>query len=427
MAAPVGASSAGFTPPTSADAAPQAASAAATPGFIARFGVASFANWLALLTPVVVTLALRVQAVDPAHKERSLGLVLGVGAFLATVANPLVGRLSDRTMSRYGRRRPWLVVGALGGVVGLGIIAVVPSVPAILIGWSICQLAFNAVLAALTAVIPDQVPVASRGRVSGIFGLSQNAAVMAGAFVAQAFAGHSVPQFLVPAVIAVLAIGVLVFGLPDRRLSRRPQPFSVREFIGSFWVNPVRHPNFAWAWFTRFLAMFGTAIPQAYLVYFLPTRLGTSTGQVAGQAAELITIASVCTLAMAGIGGWVSDRTGRRKAFVIGAAVLISAGLFLLAIAPTFAAIAVAEVVFGLGNGMFLAVDLALVTQVLPSAETVGKDLGVINIANALPQSLAPAVAPAVLLAGGYSLLFAVAAVSLVLAAVLVTRIKGVR
>jgi MFS family permease len=178
---------------------------------------------------------------------------------------------------------------------------------------------------------------------------------------------------------------------------------------------------------TRFLALFGTAIPQTYLVYFLPARLGTSPEHVAGQAAALITISSVCTLAMAGLGGWISDRTGRRKPFVIGAAVLIGIGLFLLATAPTFAALAVAEIVFGLGNGLFLAVDLALITQVLPDPETVGKDLGVINIANALPQSLAPAIAPAVLLAGGYTLLFAVAAMSLMLAAVLVTRIKGVR
>jgi MFS family permease len=401
---------------------------AGTPrGLLARFGLASYATWLALLTPVVVTLALRVQQVDPVNKERSLGLILGVGAFLATVANPLIGRLSDRTMSRFGRRRPWMLGGAVGGFAGLAIIATVPSIPAIMVGWAIAQVAFNALLAALTATIPDQFRVAHRGRVSGLFGLSLQAAVMTGAFVAQAFVGRPVFQFLVPATIAILAIGLFAVGLPDRRLTRRPAPFSVREFLGSFWVNPKAHPNFGWAWMTRFLALFGTAIPQTYLVYFLPARLGTSPDHVAGQAAALITISSVCTLAMAGLGGWISDRTGRRKPFVIGAAVLIGIGLFLLATAPTFAALAVAEVVFGLGNGLFLAVDLALITQVLPDPDTVGKDLGVINIANALPQSLAPALAPAVLLMGGYTLLFTVAAVSLVIAAVLVTRIKGVR
>jgi MFS family permease len=394
---------------------------------MARFALASYGTWLALLTPVVVTLALRVQQVDPVNKERSLGLILGVGAFLATVANPLIGRLSDRTMSRFGRRRPWMIGGALGGFVGLTIIATVPTVPAIMVGWALAQLAFNALLAALTATIPDQFPVERRGRVSGLFGLTLQGAIMTGAFVAQAFVGRPVLQFLVPAVLAILAIGLFSVGLPDRRLTHRPTPFSVREFLGSFWVNPKAHPNFAWAWMTRFLALFGTAIPQAYLVFFLPARLGTSPDRVAGQVAALITISSVCTLAMAGLGGWISDRTGRRKPFVVGAAVLIGIGLFLLATAPTFAALAVAEIVFGLGNGLFLAVDLALITQVLPDPETVGKDLGVINIANALPQSLAPAIAPVVLLMGGYTLLFAVAAVSLLMAAVLVTRIRGVR
>ncbi|MGC9665001.1 MFS transporter [Planosporangium sp. 12N6] len=395
-------------------------------GLTLRFGTASFATWLALLTPVVVTLALRVQQIDPANKERSLGLILGVGAFLATVANPLIGRLSDRTMSRFGRRRPWMVGGAVGGFVGLAIIATVPSIPAIMVGWAISQLAFNALLAALTATIPDQFQVAHRGRVSGLFGLTIQGSLMLGAFVAAAFVGRPVLQFLVPATIAILAVGLFCFRLPDRRLTRRPAPFSVREFLGSFWVNPKAHPNFGWAWMTRFLALFGTAIPQAYLVYFLPDRLGTSPENVAGQAATLIMISSVCTVAMAAPGGWLSDRMGRRKPFVVAAAVLIGIGLFLIAVAPTFAALAVAEVVFGLGNGLFLAVDLALVTQVLPDPETVGKDLGVINIANALPQSLAPAIAPMVLLAGGYTLLFAIAAMSLVLAAILVTRIKGV-
>jgi MFS family permease len=401
---------------------------AGTPrGLTGRFAVASFATWLALLTPVVVTLALRVQQVDPLHKERSLGLILGVGAFLATVANPLVGRLSDRTTSRFGRRRPWMLGGAIGGFAGLAIIATVPSIPAIMVGWAICQVAFNALLAALTAVIPDQFPVAHRGRASGLFGLSIQGSLMLGAFVAQAFVGRPVLQFLVPAAIAVLAIGLFCVGLPDRRLTRRPGPFSAREFLGSFWVNPKAHPDFGWAWMTRFLALFGTAIPQAYLVYFLPARLGTSPDHVAAQAATLIMISSVCTVAMAAPGGWFSDRMGRRKPFVIGAAVLIGIGLFLIATAPTFAALAIAEVVFGLGNGLFLAVDLALITQVLPDPETVGKDLGVINIANALPQSLAPAIAPVVLLMGGYTLLFCVAAASLALAAVLVTRIQGTR
>jgi MFS family permease len=396
-------------------------------GLASRFGLASFATWLALLTPVVVTLALRVQQVDPVNKERSLSLILGVGAFLATVANPLIGRLSDRTMSRFGRRRPWMIGGALGGFAGLAIIATVPSIPAIMVGWAIAQVGFNALLAALTATIPDQFQVAHRGRVSGLFGLTIQGSLMLGAFVAQAFVGRPVFQFLVPATIAILAIGLFCVGLPDRRPTRRPAPFSVREFFDSFWVNPKAHPNFGWAWIVRFLALFGTAIPQAYLVYFLPNRLGTSPDHVAGQAAMLIMIASVCTVAMAGPGGWLSDRMGRRKPFVIGAAVLIGIGLFLLATAPTFAALAVAEIVFGLGNGLFLAVDLALITQVLPDPETVGKDLGVINIANALPQSLAPALAPAILLMGGYTLLFTVAAVSLILAAILVTRIRGVR
>ncbi|MER6988575.1 MFS transporter [Saccharopolyspora hirsuta] len=78
-------------------------------GFVLRLGLANLGLYSALLTPVVVTMALRVAEVAPQHKESTLGLVLGVGAVLAMIANPLFGRLSDRTRSRFGRRRPWLV------------------------------------------------------------------------------------------------------------------------------------------------------------------------------------------------------------------------------------------------------------------------------------------------------------------------------
>ena len=141
------------------------AEAGAPRGFIVHATAAYLGLYTALLASALVTVPLRVGEVDPHGKESSLGLVAGVGALVAVVANPLFGRLSDRTTSRLGRRRPWLVGGVLGGTTGLTIIAVIPSIPAIVLGWSLAQLAFNATLAALAATIPDQVPVRQRGRV----------------------------------------------------------------------------------------------------------------------------------------------------------------------------------------------------------------------------------------------------------------------
>ena len=101
----------------------------------------------------------------------SLALVAGTGALLAMFANPFFGKLSDRTSSRFGMRRPWMVVGLAGGSLGILVVALAPNIPVVLVGWCIAQLCFNALLAALVAVLPDQVPVAQRGHVAGVLGI----------------------------------------------------------------------------------------------------------------------------------------------------------------------------------------------------------------------------------------------------------------
>lgn len=95
---------------------------------------------IAVFTPIVVTLALRVaQIVPEAGRGAALGQVFSVGALLALIGNPLIGALSDRTTSRYGRRRPWLVGGMLVAVVGLTVVGLGQSVPTLVIGWAIAS------------------------------------------------------------------------------------------------------------------------------------------------------------------------------------------------------------------------------------------------------------------------------------------------
>ena len=129
-------------------------------GFISIYAAAYAGTWLAVLTPIMVTLALRARQLEPAGSEYGLSLVLGVGALFALIVNPLVGWLSDRTTSSWGMRRPWLISGALGGVVSLWIVSIAPSIAWLLVGWCLAQLSFNAVLAPLAALLPDHVPAA---------------------------------------------------------------------------------------------------------------------------------------------------------------------------------------------------------------------------------------------------------------------------
>jgi MFS family permease len=398
-------------------------------GFTARIALAQFGLFGAVLTPVMVTMALRVAEVDPANKTASLSLVLGVGALFALIANPLVGKLSDRTTSRFGRRRPWLISGVLGGFIGLALIAFVPSIPVILIGWIITQTAFNASLATLQATVPDQVPPAQRGKVSAALGVALTLSIVVSLTLASQIPGEGA-QFLAPAVLAILFVGYFALTLPDKRLDTKPGPFSVKEFLGSFWTSPVKHRDFGWAWLSKFLVMFGLFAPSSYLAYYLTDSVGVSAAEVTTKVVSLVIVSYLCNAACAAVSGFLSDKAGVRKPFVIGSSLVVVAGLTVLSFASSFETVLLAQVLTGLGGGMFYAVDMALVTEVLPDPETAAKDLGVMNIANALPQTLAPAVAPFLLAVGGgdnYTLFFTFAAAVALVGALSVTRIKNAR
>ena len=176
------------------------------------------------LAPLLVTLALKVNSlVGIDQAPNSLALVAGIGALLAMFANPFFGRMSDRTSSRLGMRRPWMVIGLVGGSLGILIVALAPNIPVVLVGWCIAQLLFNALLAALVAVLPDQVPIAQRGLVSGVLGVCLPIASVSGTFLVQLFTGNQLAMFLVPCAIGGFFILLFAVTLKDRRLARGGQ------------------------------------------------------------------------------------------------------------------------------------------------------------------------------------------------------------
>jgi MFS family permease len=138
---------------------------------------------------------------------------------------------------------------------------------------------------------------------------------------------------------------------------------------------------------------------------------------------------TVVVVAASLVGGRLSDWTGRRKVFVLTASIVYGLAMFVIAIASSFDGFLVGMAISGLGFGMYMAVDLALVADVLPDTENAAKDLGVFNIAAALPSSIAPAVAPAILVigSGSYGVLYAVAGVCAILGAAAILPVKGVR
>lgn len=396
-------------------------------GYIAAVVLANLAIMMAFFTPIQSLLPRLAEEIAPDGKEVALAWITGAGAFAAIVFNPLSGALSDRTTSRWGRRRPWVLGGAIVGGAGIAALGLPATVVGLAVVWFVAQIAINASYAGLTATVPDRVPVDQRGLVSGWIGLAQTVGVVLGVALVSFVVTALRPGLVLVAVLLVLLVLPFVLRTTDEplRADERP-PFHLGEWLSRFWVSPRRHPDFAWAWITRFLMMLGNALATLYLLYWLKDEVQYDDPD-AGQTI-LIALYAIGTIVTAVLFGRASDRAGRRKIFVIAATVVMAIAAVIMAFFPVFPAAMVAAVVLGLGYGMYLGVDQALITQVLPRAVDRGRDLGVINIANSAPQVLAPVIAaPIVTSVGGYTSLYLVTAVITLLSAVLVTRIRSVR
>ncbi len=399
--------------------------------FISLYTLAFIGTNLVFLAPLLVTLPLKVNAlVGIDQAPNSLAVVASAGAFLAIFGNPFFGRMSDRTTSRFGMRRPWMLGGLAGGSLGILIVALAPTIPVVLVGWCIAQLSFNALLAAQVAVIPDQVPIAQRGLISGLIGVCLPIASVSATFLVKLLAGNELAMLLVPSAIGGFFVLVFVATLNDRRLAAADKPaWSLREFASTFYVNPRRNPDFAWAFASRFMFVLAYAILVTYLAYYLLQKIGSSEADVPQQIFLGTLVQSIALVAASLLGGRVTDRTGRRKIFVFSASIVYGLALFVIAVANGFNGFLVGMAISGLGFGLYFAVDLALVLDVLPAKEDAAKDLGVFNMASAVPFALAPAIAPAILAIGNgsYGLLYAFAGGCAVVGAIAILPVKRVR
>src|SRR5437879_5730807 len=190
-------------------------------GFISLYTLAYMSTSLLFIAPLLVTLALKVNSlVGIERAPDSLALVAGVGALLAMVGNPFFGRMSDRTASRLGMRRPWMVIGLVGGSLGILVVALAPNTLVVLVGWCLAQLFFNALLAALVAVLPDQVQPAQRGLVSGVLGICLPIPAVSGTCLVKLVSGNQLATFLVPLAVGGFFILLFAVVLRDRRLDK---------------------------------------------------------------------------------------------------------------------------------------------------------------------------------------------------------------
>src|SRR3984885_345201 len=406
-------------------------------GWITGLGLASLGMWMASLTPLQVSLPQQLQDITPHHKSVALAVVSAVGAISSVIATPLAGALSDRTTGNRGfgrlrgRRHRWTLGMAVLAAICLALIARQESEIGVAVFWGLFSAFQNGEFASLSAAIPDHVPVRQQATVAGWVGMPQALGLVVGTILVVAVFTGLTSGYVVLAVAMAVLVLPFVLLTPDYPLAAAySRPFSWRQLGRSYWISPREYPDFAWAWFTRFLMSLAIAMGTLYLLYFLRDKIHYAKLFPGQDAADglliLIVIYTAGVVLTAIVGGMISDRLGRRKTMVLISGIVIAGAALLLTFVETWTASIAAAAAFGIGFGCYLAVDQALITQVLPAASDRAKDLGIINIALVCPAAIGALIAAPLVSLGGYPTLFAGPAVVAVIGSVFVWKIKSV-
>ncbi|MYV98900.1 MFS transporter [Streptomyces sp. SID3343] len=417
----------------------------------ATLPVANIALYMLWLGVGIYLLPMQVIHIKGVPDQNALKWPLFWGSLLATVGNPLFGKLSDMTRSRFGRRSPYILFCALIGAGALCLQANANSIAMVALTWGVIQFIMNGYQAAVTAVMPDRVPAKKYGMFSAMIGLGTPVAtiiislIIAGVDLnmigidahiggfdgrfANPEDGGAQGFYLIAAILAAAAI-VFVIVSPDKSTKDMPtEKFAFGEFVKGFRVSPREHSDFFIALFSRLGVMLGYMVVLQFNYFILLMYIKIPMNEVTTKLGTLTVVGAVVTVFSAIVIGPIVDRVGRVKPFVIGAGVGAALSLMIPLLWPSEGGMIAFNVVNGFFFGMYMAVDMALITQVLPRPKDVGKDMGLINIANAGPQIASPFLAPFLVddLGMGYKGLFAFAAAVSLLGALLALLVKRVK
>lgn len=393
--------------------------------FIGLYTLAQIGAFIAFVPMLNLLLPLKAQALDPAGKAVLLSQVAVLGALAAAASNLVVGALSDATRSRWGRRRPWILAGALAVSVAHFAVIAAPDTPSLILAVVLLQVAVNLMFGPLNALLPDVVADGSKGLVSAWQGLALPVAgLFSGLFLALTLDGlvvrATVTALVIPLCLAPLAL-----------LLRDEAPAPTAQWAG-FDLSALRDRDFRLAFLSRLLVQASITLNVLYLLFYLQdeARLpGGLLGEPDAALGALLSAGTLSALVVGFLGGLVSDRLKRRKALVGAGGLMMAGGALGLALAPVWPGPLLAQILFGAGLGLYSTVDIALVAQVLPDRSRAGRDLGIMNLAITLPQIAAP-ILGALVLHQAEAGLRAVFLVSCMLAAaggLVVLVIRGVR
>lgn len=388
------------------------------PLWMTLFTFAWLAIWTIQFTPIQLLLPLQLDTgnvgADWIGGVVWSGVVLSVGGVIGVVAAPLAGRWSDRTRSRWGRRRPWAIGGALLSALGLVVTGTATGPVAVGAAWIVVSVGISVASAALTAMIADQLPEAQRGAASAAASSAQALGVVVGVGTIVLIGLGIFESYLVlAALILVIGVGSAVW-LPDEPAHRMAIPARGSAARRPSWL---RDRNFVWLVSSRLIVNIAFAFGTALLFFFLLYGVKVPVGEAEDDLLLLTVVYTVFVVGSSVIAGIVSDRTSadpvrRRRTLTVSSALFGAVWGVVILVDPSLVTTMIASALMGVGYGAYMTVSLALATDLLNDPENHARDLALVNVSAQLGQLLGPLLgAGLVAVVGGFWLLFSAAVV----------------
>lgn len=384
--------------------------------------------WTALI--IILVPAIVRGYVGDARSGTTMSVINAAGALLATLAQPLFGALSDRTMHPWGRRRPFIFVGILLSAAILVWMGSTTSVWEFGLAFFCLEIVANFGAAPYQALIPDIVLPQQRGTASGYMGLMNQAAIIVGVLLPSHLGVRA--TFEVLAALQIVGMVVTLAGVPEVPLKVRI-PFAWKPFLKAFWLSPRDYPDWWWVFGTRLLVLLGFATLEYYLYYYLVyvQHLTNPNGYLV-QILLLVTVGSLLSVLTA---GWLSDRLQRRKIMVTLGGLFMGLAAMGFVLAHSLTLILALAFLFGVGYGTYLSTDWALAVDVLPKTGNAAKDMGLWAISQTISQTIANILGGLLLvvlearvgLAASYRILYLLTFIYFLAGSVLVGRVRSSR
>jgi MFS family permease len=358
----------------------------------------------------VIVLPKRIEAIFGLGEAGiGLAIVTLAGVVTAVVVQPTVGTLSDYTISRWGRRKPYIVIGGFLDVVFLWALASAQTYVAMVLALVLLQFSSNFAQGPFQGYVPDLVPARQVGRASGLMGIMIILGSVAGVGIAAIGYTQLMPGATEEVVRTTLfwptvALGVieLVTMIVVAYTIDEGRPGPAREgrswmsiAFGAWGTDILRERSYIWLIVSRllYLAMPGVISGYALFVFERSFHLAPSqstpflllTGAIVAGSTVLATLPAAR----------LSDRVGRKRVIYV-SFVLAAIGIVGMALSPMLELTLLSTIPIGLSAGAFLTVDWALMTDIIPKA-TAGRYMGISNVATASAGPLGLAAAGVIL------------------------------